>query len=186
MSRKVPWDVIQEGGGKDILPEGKIKFKIEEMVEGVSKSSGKFMVTCHLRATAPKRVANLLFVEYFTLGSDADKNADDPKTWHDSKGATRWSRMLRKAGVTRGETIAKTAKNAEGHEFVGEITQELEESNDPRFKDQTKNRLTRFYAVGEVEPQLNDEIAAAAQAAAEARRAAAVQPATVVDEDDEN
>jgi hypothetical protein len=150
MTRKVDWDGIPDA--RDLLPAGDILFSIEDMVEGDSKN-GKAMVIVNLRAKEPKRVAGLGYTVRFTIGNDKDPKSDDPDTIKACFGGILLKKMLKKAGVRLSPDMEKTAKAAEGSEFVGDIVVEPDKKNPER----KNNDIKGFYSVGERQPKLRDE-----------------------------
>jgi hypothetical protein len=155
MARAIAWEGIREAGV--LLPPGLIKFKIEDMTEEVSQNTGKAMIVAHLRAVEPKQVRNLSTTEYFVIGTDDDPNCDDPATYGKTVGASRFKTLIKKANVRQAPTLEKTAKLAEGQEFIAAVTQEVEK--DGKYAGRIRNRIAAFFAIGERKPGVDASIA---------------------------
>lgn len=178
MARQLPWDDVPESTGKDTFPEGDIKFKIEDLVETLSKNSGKAMLVMTLRASAPAKVKGYVFTKYLVLGSDEDKLADDPKTVSGSSGMKFLRRVLKKANVPLVPDLDKQAKKAEGAEFIASVDAQVS-TEEGKFKGNIDNNITKVFAVGEREPRIyGDDVR-------QATAAAAAIPATADTDDDE-
>lgn len=153
--RKWPVEEIPEGGMFAQVPVGPYRVTVQ-LAEALS-SSNKLMYKVVGRIIAGpigqpetgEHVGNLLG-ENFTIGTDTDREADDPDTWRASIGARQMRQLFAAAGVEPSEDVDEMVDAVGGREVIWWVTNRIEAVYPPQVTDKgqpvmaARNRLQRF------------------------------------------
>jgi hypothetical protein len=121
----------------------------------------RFQYRQQLRIVEPTSHTNLVLFDSQTIGTEEDPNADQfAETWQGG-GARRLKAMCNAAGVDGDLDEDELIPAIEGQQVLAYITQyEDDGSYNPDYKGQPRNRIQRYYKVGDREPGLETSKAA--------------------------
>lgn len=127
---------------------------------------------CRVRFTllAPSEFQGAQYTEPFFVGTDADPNADDPKTWTTNNDCKKLSDIVKRAGVVQSNDIEADLEQcaAQQKQLLGKMTFKSKDGYD-------NNRITKWYIPGEIAAGLDPDKPATGVRPAPA---AAMPPAT--------
>jgi hypothetical protein len=153
VGRHVPsWDEIPEG--RDALPGGNYLVEIESIDEKRTAEKNKIAYQATYRV-AEGLFAGTMLWEWHNIGSDADPEADDPRTMKEAIGTKTLKQLFKAANVPLSTTdISVMAANARGARFVQAVGQKVEPANRPdgtanKYAGRISQTFIRKYRVGE-------------------------------------
>lgn len=115
-----------------------------KITEGASKS-GKLMYTFVGKIQEHAEFLGVPLYENFVIGSDNDRDAEDPDTWKKSIGAGRMRQCLNSAGIPPNEDVDEMIAN----EFVVGVNVGHEITTNPNSGEkEPRNKVLSFFAVG--------------------------------------
>jgi len=142
------WDSIPTSS---MYPNGYYNLEVVKTEVGESRNGYK-QYTLEHQITEPKEYAGRLYWERFTIGNDADPEAEDPDTWKQSVGAQRLKKYLLAAKFkTNGQHPDELIPELEGVEVCAHLAIKIQTKGDYKGQEQ---QTSNFYALGEREPQL--------------------------------
>lgn len=172
MGKNVNWDDVPDS---NVVPGGAYLLEISEMEETQTKAENgaKLMYKVTLLTLEP--IQGMMLFENFVIGTDEDPDGDDPKSWKGIS-ARRMKAFLKAAQIPLAGDMEEVCETAKGNQFVGKVVvTEDDGTRDPKYKGQLRNRITSYYAIGEKEPELEDD--GGAQAAKPAAKKVTPAPA---------
>ena len=153
MGKHVPsWDEIPDS--REALPGGNYLLEIESIDEKRTRDKNKVAYQATYRVVEGPFVGAMLY-EWHNIGSDADPEADDPRTVKEAIGTKTLKQLFKAANVPLSTTdIAVMAANARGARFVQAVGQKVEPERKPdgtanQFAGRTSTTFLRKYRVGE-------------------------------------
>jgi len=150
-------DVLRdEVNESSAVPEGGYDLEVVEMEVATTREAGKKMLHAQLQVKAPKEWAGSRLDDYMVFGSDDDPDAEDIRTLKRSRGVKKFRNLARCAGVLDdvGDDDEENCELLQGKDVYGVVTASIEEEGD--FKGEIRNRVVRYYEVGEKEPEAGE------------------------------
>lgn len=147
MGRQCDWDSVKETSTR--LDEGVYlvqSISAEEVLTKPSETSegGKLMYVHMMQVMEPHEFVGQLQRDNWTIGSEADRNADDPETWKASIGAKQMKRCLSAAHVPLTREIDACLATLVGQQFLISIKHTVDKKN-TQF---TNANISNYWAVG--------------------------------------
>lgn len=167
MSRIVPFNHIPDSS---VFPDGIYRLTVEKFdVTQTKEREGKqqkFMFALTGKIVAPEQYKNMLYSEYFVIGTEQDPDAEQVETWQSSIGARSFKRFVKALGIPVGdeEDAESLAASIRGAEFLATIVTKVEpdtkkingvEQDNP-YKGRVNNNTSAYWKVGEKEPGLTN------------------------------
>lgn len=156
MGRPIPFNEIPDS---TILPTGHYILTIESFEPGVTKTPPeRLQYRQQLRVVEPSSHANLVVFDSQTIGNADDPDAEYVETWQQSGGARRLKAICNAAGIQEDDDDRLIAA-IEGQQVLAYIEEYTEpdtnrDGSPNQYAGQLRNRIGRYYKVGDREPGL--------------------------------
>lgn len=150
MGRTIPHNEIPDS---TIVPTGTYLVNIDSMESGVTRTPPeRLQYKEQLRVVEPTSHANLVLFDSQTIGTEDDRDAEYIETWQQSPGARRLKGLCAAAGVSE-EDEDRMIQAVEGQQVLVYVQEYTDDgSYDEKYKGQPRNRISRYYRVGDREP----------------------------------
>ena len=138
------------------LPIGRFQFNIDDVEERMSSPKDgkkpKLGYSIQLTVEEPASFAGRKLSEYFNIGTENDPNGDDPKTWSRSFGAIDLNLFLRAGKAKITTDIDQSIASAINNKVIGNVIHKPRRDD----KDEMEARVNKWYAVGDIEPWVDE------------------------------
>jgi hypothetical protein len=177
MGRLIPFHAIPDSS---ILPEGVFRMVVTKAEEAETQESHKLMFRFTSKVVEPAAYKGATFYDNFVIGTDDDPDAEQLETWQTSIGGRTFKQFVSSLGLALGDEEDSEALLAQmlNQQYLATIVQKVDDgSRDPRFKGRVRNVATRYWKLGEREPEVANGSAASPKKAAEKKVATPAKPA---------
>lgn len=139
MDQFFPWNEIADD---NVLPEGVFQMRTESLEDGQA-NSGKRMFRAQFSVVAPLEFSGTRHFENFVTGNDEAPTAILPG----AMGTKALKKYFVSAQIPQSESVGQICASAIGSEFL--VTMTVVEDKDGPFKGTRRNRITRWWKLGE-------------------------------------